>query len=58
MVLQEEEERSIQADIEASPALKQMIEESREEYQTGKGMTTSDLFTKGIPSSMVKHKHS
>lgn len=43
LILQEEEERSIQADVEANPALERMIAKSREQYRSGKGMTTSDL---------------
>ncbi|WP_373233514.1 hypothetical protein [Cohnella sp.] len=43
LVLQEEEQRSIKADIEANPDLEIMIHESMEEYRQGKGMTTSEL---------------
>lgn len=43
LVLQEEEQRSILADVEANPELKAMIKESRREYKQGLGMSTSDL---------------
>jgi hypothetical protein len=43
LVLQEEEQRSIQADVEANPELKAMIEESRKELKQGSGITPSDL---------------
>ncbi|WP_010530120.1 hypothetical protein [Lentibacillus jeotgali] len=44
LVLQEEEENSIKADVEKNPHLKQMIEESQNEYKEGRGMSTSELF--------------
>ena len=43
LVLQEEEQRSIQTDIEANSELQAMIESSRKEYVQGKGMSTADL---------------
>ncbi|MDW0115298.1 MULTISPECIES: hypothetical protein [Sporosarcina] len=43
LVLQEEDEVSIKTDVENNPQLKQMIEESKNEYKTGKGMSTSQL---------------
>jgi len=43
LVLQEEEQRSIQADVEANPELKAMIEQSRSEFKLGKAMSTSEL---------------
>ncbi|MCI3919667.1 hypothetical protein MO973_05395 [Paenibacillus sp. TRM 82003] len=43
LVLQEEDFRSIEAEAEANPQLKQMINESREEYKQGKAMSTSEL---------------
>jgi hypothetical protein len=43
LVLQEEEQRSIQADVEANPELQDMIEQSRREYKHGKGMSTSEI---------------
>jgi hypothetical protein len=43
LVLQEEEKKSIKADIEKNPQLKQMILESRKEYKDGKGISTEDL---------------
>jgi hypothetical protein len=42
LVLQEEEQRSIQADVEANPELKAMIEQSRREFKLGKAMSTSE----------------
>jgi len=43
LVLQEEDESSIKADVEKSPNLKQMIKESQHAYKEGKGMTTSQM---------------
>ncbi|WP_188631066.1 hypothetical protein, partial [Lentibacillus kapialis] len=43
LVLQEEDENSINFDVEKNPQLKQMIKESRSEYKNGKGMSTSEL---------------
>lgn len=43
LVLQEEEEQSIQADVEANPELKVLIEQSRKEYTLGKAMSTSEI---------------
>ncbi|WP_342745010.1 hypothetical protein [Oceanobacillus timonensis] len=43
LVLQEEEEDSIKLDAEKNPQLKQMIQESKNEYKEGKGMSTSEL---------------
>lgn len=43
LVLQEEEQRSIQADIEANPELKAMIKQSKEEFRLFKAMSTSGL---------------
>lgn len=42
LVFQEDED-SIETDIEKNPTLKQMIKESQREYKEGKGMTTSEL---------------
>ncbi len=43
LVFQEEDKQSIRADVEASPELKKMINESRQQYKQGMGMSTSDL---------------
>lgn len=43
LVLQEEAEESIKSEAEKNPQLKQMIRESQNEYEEGKGMTTKDL---------------
>jgi hypothetical protein len=43
LVLQEEAEQSIKADVEAQPKLERMIQESRSEYQRDNGMSTSKL---------------
>jgi hypothetical protein len=43
LVLQEEEQRSILADVKANPELGEMIKESMMEYKEGLGMSTSDL---------------
>ncbi|MNJ68158.1 hypothetical protein [Paenibacillus bouchesdurhonensis] len=43
LVLQEEEQQSIQADVEANLELKVIIEQSRKEFKHGKAMSTSEL---------------
>jgi hypothetical protein len=43
LVLQEEEQRSIQADVETNPELEALIEQSRKEFKLGKAMSTSEL---------------
>lgn len=43
LVLQEEEQRSIQADVESNSELKVMIEQSRKEFKLGKALSTSEL---------------
>jgi hypothetical protein len=43
LVLQEEEHRSIEADVQANPELKRMIEESSSEFKQGLGMSSSQL---------------
>ncbi|MBP1969979.1 hypothetical protein J2Z83_002087 [Virgibacillus natechei] len=42
LVLQEEQ-TSIRKEVEINPELKKMIQESREEYRQGLGMSTSEL---------------
>lgn len=49
LVLQKEEQRSIQADVEANPELQDMIEQSRHEYKLGKGMSTSEILKSFSP---------
>lgn len=43
LVLQEEDETTISEEAKMNPELKKMIQESREEYWQGLGMSTSDL---------------
>lgn len=43
IVLQEEVQHSIADEAKANPELKRMLEESREEYKRGLGMTTDDM---------------
>lgn len=43
LVLQEEDEQSIKADIEKNPELERMIKESQEQYKKGLGMSTDEL---------------
>lgn len=43
IVLQEEDQDSIAADIRANPNLKQMMNESQEAYNQGRSMTTTEL---------------
>lgn len=53
IVLQEEDEQSISADMVANPELKQMIDESREEYKKGLGMSTSKLINSLSPRDFM-----
>ncbi|KGA95834.1 hypothetical protein AJ85_19920 [Alkalihalobacillus alcalophilus ATCC 27647 = CGMCC 1.3604] len=43
LVLQEDDEQSIKAEAEKNPELKRMLKESMEQYENGKGMTTTEL---------------
>lgn len=43
LVLQEMDDNSIESDAEKNPELKQMIEESKKEYRSGQGMSTSQI---------------
>lgn len=43
LVLQEEDEQFIQSEAKKNPELKRMLKESQEQYENGRGMTTSDL---------------
>jgi hypothetical protein len=43
LVLQEEDDQSIQADAEANPELQRMILEGQEQYRKGLGIPTSDF---------------
>jgi hypothetical protein len=43
LVLQEEDDQSIKADVEKHPQLEFMFKESEEQYKQGLGITTSDL---------------
>lgn len=43
LVLQEDHQQSINTDIEASPELKRMISESKEQYEQCLGMSTSEF---------------
>ncbi|MBD2868894.1 hypothetical protein [Paenibacillus arenilitoris] len=54
LVLQEEDQQSIHADVMANPELKQMISESREQYKQGLGMNTSELLKSFSPQDFVK----
>lgn len=49
LVLQEEEQRSIQTDAEANPELRAMIEQSRREFKLGKAMSTSEMLKSFSP---------
>jgi hypothetical protein len=53
LVFQEEDEQSISADVEANPELKKMINESREQYKQGFGMSTSELLKSLTPKDFV-----
>ncbi|WP_433747394.1 hypothetical protein [Falsibacillus pallidus] len=43
LVLQEEENQSIEEDVMKNPQLEMMFKESGEQYKKGLGMTTSEL---------------
>jgi hypothetical protein len=43
LVLQEEDDQSIEADVKKNPQLEIMFKESAEQYKNGHGITTSDL---------------
>jgi hypothetical protein len=43
LVLQEEDNQSIEADLKKNPQLEIMFKESEEQYKIGLGITTSDL---------------
>lgn len=43
LVLQEEENHTIDADVKKNPQLEMMFKESSEQYKDGLGITTSDL---------------
>jgi hypothetical protein len=43
LVLQEEDDQSIKADVKKNPQLEIMLKESEEQYKNGLGVTTSDL---------------
>ena len=53
LVLQEEDEQSIRADIEANPELEIMIKESQEQYKKGFGMSTSELLKSISPKDFM-----
>ncbi len=53
LVFQEEDKQSINADVEANPKLKKMINESRKQYKQGLGMSTSDLLKSFTPEDFV-----
>ncbi len=43
LVLQEEDEKTIQFEADENPELKRMLKESQEQYNNGHGMSTSEL---------------
>lgn len=43
LVLQEEDEKSINSEAEENPELKRMLKESQEQYENGLGMSTKEL---------------
>lgn len=54
IVLQEEDQSSIEKDIEASPKLKEMIQESITAYEEGKTMSTSGVIKSLSPKDFIK----
>ncbi|NRF92353.1 hypothetical protein HQN89_15180 [Paenibacillus frigoriresistens] len=53
VVLQEEDHLSISSEVKANPELKRMVDESREEYKQGKGMSTTELLKSLSPKDFV-----
>jgi hypothetical protein len=53
IVLQEEDQGSIAADVKRNPELRQMIETSRKEYEQGLGMTTAELLKSLSPKDFI-----
>lgn len=43
LVLQEEDEKSIQFEADENPELRRMLKESQEQYDNGLGISTSEL---------------
>lgn len=54
IVLQEEDQSSIEKDIEANPKLKEMIQESITAYEEGKTMSTSEVIKSLSPKDFIK----
>ena len=53
VVLQEEDHLSISSEVKANLELKRMIEDSREEYTQGKGMSTTELLKSLSPEDFA-----
>ncbi|MCY9670432.1 hypothetical protein M5X11_36980 [Paenibacillus alginolyticus] len=53
VVLQEEDHLSISSEVKVNPELKRMIDESREEYKQGKGMSTTELLKSLSPKDFA-----
>jgi hypothetical protein len=53
LVLQEEDQTSINTEAEVNPELKRMIHESREQYKQGLGMSTSELIKSFSPKDFT-----
>jgi hypothetical protein len=53
IVLQEEDQGSIAADVRQNPELRQMIETGRKEYEQGLGMSTAELLKLLSPKDFV-----
>ncbi|NQX67505.1 hypothetical protein HQN90_15390 [Paenibacillus alba] len=54
VVLQEEDHLSISSEVKVNPELKRMINESREEYNQGKGMSTAELLKSLSPKDFAE----
>lgn len=50
IVFQEEDSISIRDEVAANPALHQMIQDSRADYQSGNGMTTKQFLRSIAPA--------
>jgi hypothetical protein len=54
LVFQEEDEQSISDDVKANPELKNMINESREQYKQGLGISTNEFLKSMTPKDFVE----
>lgn len=55
IILQEEDQNSIAAEVRANPLLKQLMNESTEAYHEGKILSTADLLKSLSPKDFNNH---